>query len=44
MRAVLADNADYYWGWEHLGKWARESGDLAGYRTASENGHRGETP
>ena len=22
MRAVLADNADYYWGWEHLGKWA----------------------
>ena len=37
MRAVLADNADYYWGWEHLGKWAHESGDLAGYRTASEN-------
>jgi len=37
MQAVLADNPDYYWGWEHLGKWARESGDFASYRTAGEN-------
>jgi tetratricopeptide (TPR) repeat protein len=37
MRTVLADNADYYWGWEHLGKWARAVGDHAQYREASEN-------
>jgi tetratricopeptide (TPR) repeat protein len=37
MRAVLADNPDYYWGWEHLAKWVRTSGDFAEYHTATEN-------
>jgi tetratricopeptide (TPR) repeat protein len=37
MRVVLADDPNYYWGWEHLGKWARQSASYADYRDAAEN-------
>jgi len=37
MRAVVAEDPNYYWGWENLTEWARRSGADADYLHAAEN-------
>jgi len=37
MRAILAEEPNYYWGWENLSEWARRSGANADYLHAAEN-------
>ena len=36
MRAVLAEDGDYYWGWQNLADWGRDSGKPALYLEAAE--------
>jgi tetratricopeptide (TPR) repeat protein len=37
MHAVVADNPEYYWGWENLAEWARQVENNDDYLQASEN-------
>jgi tetratricopeptide (TPR) repeat protein len=36
MRAVLAEDSEYYWGWEQLASWLRNSGTPAEYLEAAQ--------
>jgi tetratricopeptide (TPR) repeat protein len=37
LHGVVADNPDYYWGWENLAEWTRAAGANADYLHAAEN-------